>query len=89
MAREYKNALKKTQPSQGDNLCEMVMAKNKDDSDLRKIFKHTPYYLTFRGFTGKSSSISESFKRSCIKEPLQDPAAMITAFLLYSVFLEV
>jgi hypothetical protein len=45
--------------------------------------------LTFRGFTGTSNKISDSLSNSCIKDPLQQPAAIITAFLLYKVFLEV
>lgn len=48
------------------------------------VYKHT-----FLGFTGTCKSISQFLNKSCIKEPVQQPAATMTAFLLYIVLLEV
>lgn len=51
---------------------------------LQAVYKHT-----FLGLTGTCSSIPQFLNKSCIKPPVQQPAATITAFLLCSVFLKV
>jgi len=66
----------------------LVPSKKQNGLSGMKIPK-TVYKHTFLGFTGTCKSISQFLNKSCIKEPVQQPAATITAFLLYIMLLEV